>query len=348
MTYMQNYHLELVTWCASLWNTRYREFGGFDILAFVDSLGKQEKMVNGYGMTDPRFGESYNELISQWASTTFKNMMPMVLEVCKKTKVGFAVGEGGKLEMHAPTDLFKLVSTVFDNYFKAPHEVTLRGVLGLGFKMIQNFQTELMNIVNTESLIDIDAMMAMTNSSMQFITNTKGFCSQCAKLAGYQKEEIERMFSSGMIIKTWAGISNAAFLRFQQMLQNKLADDFMAIFNHKQFDCNAFTEKWFIYTGTLLQKLQKSYGTKCWRFVFEEFTTLYVGLIIKESSDTYKPSECVKFHSKVEQEIIDICHIFEEYVYEKDFEVHKNKLGAIRDILKDPPELIMGHIGILR
>jgi hypothetical protein len=60
MTYMQNYHLELVTWCASLWNTRYREFGGFDILAFVDSLGKQEKMVNGYGMTDPRFGESYN------------------------------------------------------------------------------------------------------------------------------------------------------------------------------------------------------------------------------------------------------------------------------------------------
>jgi hypothetical protein len=73
-----------------------------------------------------------------------------------------------------------------------------------------------------------------------------------------------------------------------------------------------------------------------------------VGLIIKESSDTYKPSECVKFHSKVEQEIIDICHIFEEYVYEKDFEVHKNKLGAIRDILKDPPELIMGHIGILR
>lgn len=43
-----------------------------------------------------------------------------------------------------------------------------------------------------------------------------------------------------------------------------------------------------------------------------------------------------------------IMNLFEEKTPQKDYAVANQKLEAFRDLLKDPPEKLMGHIGILR
>ena len=46
----------------------------------------EERLINSYGMSDQRFKNSYNELISTFCLRTFKATMPMILEVLERMK----------------------------------------------------------------------------------------------------------------------------------------------------------------------------------------------------------------------------------------------------------------------
>lgn len=46
-------------------------------------------MINEYGMNDPRYGNSYNELTATYCVRVFKNMTPLTMEVLEKMKKEF-------------------------------------------------------------------------------------------------------------------------------------------------------------------------------------------------------------------------------------------------------------------
>ena len=154
------------------------------------------------------------------------------------------------------------------------------------------------------------------------------------------------MVSNSLLVKGWANISNVSYLRVQAMLQVEMADDFMTISDHKLLIFDDFVEKWFIKLMGNLKKLFKSYGGKTWTFIWAEFTSLYIQMVIFKSAK-WKPEELKKLVAKVDGEIITMCNIFKDYVGDKDFSVHENKLQAIKGCFKDPAEQLIKHIGKL-
>lgn len=48
-------------------------------------------MITDYGMADPRYYNSYNEISATFCVRTFKNLMPLVIEVLDKMRTEFYV-----------------------------------------------------------------------------------------------------------------------------------------------------------------------------------------------------------------------------------------------------------------
>jgi hypothetical protein len=116
------------------WNLRLNDFNGFDILQLINILIKQESTISLYKMNDPRYQISLNKIVSTFCIRTFNNTMPMVLEVLDKMKTDFDIGEDKICTSHAPTDLFKFISAIFDSYKTAPFPEIAKAFLSLIFK----------------------------------------------------------------------------------------------------------------------------------------------------------------------------------------------------------------------
>ncbi len=59
---------------------------GLTILSFMNEIMEQKKMTEEFGMTDERYTNSFNELISTLCVRIFRNMIPIFLEVLEKMK----------------------------------------------------------------------------------------------------------------------------------------------------------------------------------------------------------------------------------------------------------------------
>jgi hypothetical protein len=59
-------------------------------------------------MTDQRYKNSYNELISTFCIRTFKVTMPMILEVLERMKTETYTERSVQLT-HGPVDMFKFI-----------------------------------------------------------------------------------------------------------------------------------------------------------------------------------------------------------------------------------------------
>ena len=106
---------------------------GVSILEFLNLLYAQEKSMGEFGMSDPRYSNSYNELTATFCVRTFKNIIPMVMEVLEKMKKEFYVEKNVCLS-HGPVDLFRFVSQVTELYRYCPQKVVINGMLSLCFK----------------------------------------------------------------------------------------------------------------------------------------------------------------------------------------------------------------------
>lgn len=344
--YMQHYHLHLTDWFADIWNKRYLELGASEIISIIDILFKQCSIIETYGMTDPRFAESWNELTQQFAQSLFGNIMPMILDVANKSKTDYSQAKD-RFVLNAPVDLFKLLNTVFDNYYKAQREIVMRGCLSLCYKLVSNFQSEFDNIVTNEQVLDLDVVIAMTNSNIDFIEQTKNFTGTISRISKVPKADVEMMFSQGMVIKNWANTSNVGFQRVQKILSDQIADSFLEVPNYKKFEIEGFCDKWFSFLMDKLFKLNKSYGKKCWATVYGEFTTMYVIMVIKHT-DEYKPADLTKIAKKVEDEVELINNVFSEKVPEKEYNEHKVKMEAIKLCFSAPQDILMIQVGVQR
>lgn len=76
--FMQNYHIEILKFACDLWNNNHLNFGGAEVVLFFKVIYKQKDIISSYGMREPRFDNSINELCSAFAIKTFRNVMPMI------------------------------------------------------------------------------------------------------------------------------------------------------------------------------------------------------------------------------------------------------------------------------
>lgn len=73
----------------AFYNKRYKELSGMVVLQIADLIIKQRKKCERYGMADGRFERAVSDLLSTFFTRTFKNMMPLILEVLEKMKTDY-------------------------------------------------------------------------------------------------------------------------------------------------------------------------------------------------------------------------------------------------------------------
>ena len=132
--YIKDYHKKFTKFVAEFWNTRMKEFDGMIIMQFLDIIYHQEHLINHYGMKDPRYSNSYNELISTFCVRTFKNMMPLILGVLKKMQTEYYKEKETICMSYGPVDLFKFINEVFGCYNYCKQEDVCKAILGLCYK----------------------------------------------------------------------------------------------------------------------------------------------------------------------------------------------------------------------
>lgn len=97
-------------------------------------------MTSEYGLSDPRYNNSYNEVISTFCVRTFKSIMPLIMTVLEKMKTeyeiekGVCLSNGSQTLTSGPTDLFKFISQILDMTKYCSHSDVINSMLSLAYK----------------------------------------------------------------------------------------------------------------------------------------------------------------------------------------------------------------------
>lgn len=132
--YTKTYHLNLTNFIVDFWQKKNEEFSGLHIITFLNLLKNQEKIINEYGMSDARYGNSYDEILGFFCIRSFNNVMPMAINVLEEMLKKYFIDKKGICTTHGPTDLFKLVSQLADCYNHCEEDDVLNAILGLCYK----------------------------------------------------------------------------------------------------------------------------------------------------------------------------------------------------------------------
>lgn len=150
-----------------------------------------------------------------------------------------------------------------------------------------------------------------------------------------------------MIIKNFAQISNSSFVRIQELIVFSLNHFFTQIKSHQEFKIEGFLEGIIEGIGPVFTMLGPSYAKKLWKFVYENFTTLYIQMIVI-MSQKYKSKETKLMLDKMKVEIEIFQDFFEEQISKKDFTAGKEKIENLIKTLTGNEEEIIHHIFELR
>lgn len=131
---MEHNHEAWTKIISTYYNTRYKELSGQNILEFTNLVSKQRKGINSYGMYDARYVQGLHDLMATFFTRTFKNMMPLVLEVLEKMKKDYSKERETICISYGPVDLFRFVNEVYDMSLGCADPIVQKGVLGLIFK----------------------------------------------------------------------------------------------------------------------------------------------------------------------------------------------------------------------
>jgi hypothetical protein len=106
-----------------------------EITDFLNLLHHQEHTINLYEMTDERYANSYNEIISTFCVRTFNNSMPILINHLKSFITKFYRDEEGVCMSHTPVDVFSVLSKIFDRYESCQTDDLASAMLGLIYKI---------------------------------------------------------------------------------------------------------------------------------------------------------------------------------------------------------------------
>lgn len=197
---MQKYHLLLTDFAALYWNRKFKKFSGVDIMQFLSVLYQQEITINTYGMTDPRYFNSYNEVSGTFCVRTFNNTMPMILEVLEKMQKDFYKEKDTICVSHGPTDLFRFINEVFDCYTYCPQVDICKSLLSLIFKMISSFQKEFKLVVLEAEDMTMEVFCALTNSNIKFMGAVRTFIERVKNSSGMDVADVQKVIINLKVI----------------------------------------------------------------------------------------------------------------------------------------------------
>lgn len=215
-------------------------YQGVQVLEFLNLLYTEEKIITDYGMSDPRYHNSYNEVSATFCVRTFKNLMPLIIEVLDKMRTDIYVeknvclSHGSRIVMLGPIDLFKFVNQVIDLYKFCPQKEILNNMMSLAFKLVSSFQAEFKIMVEESADMELDNFCALTNSNIKFISCMRQFLEATKDMSGVPVESLQKSFQFNFLMKTFAEISNGSYLRIQDLVKAKITEGFMAIQDYKK------------------------------------------------------------------------------------------------------------------
>lgn len=150
-----------------------------------------------------------------------------------------------------------------------------------------------------------------------------------------------------VIIRNFAQISNSSYIRIQELILYSINHFFSTVTSHQKFNIEKFLESLIEGIGSVFGMLSKNYSRKLWKFVYENFTTLYIQMIVI-LSQKYKKSKSHELLNKVLEEIEIFQDFFEEHVSRKDIKTNKEKLQDLIKVFTGSPEEIVPYIFNLR
>lgn len=145
-------------------------------------LLKEKVITEKYGMMDDRLRDGINDITASFCSRTFKNIMPMTLEVLEQMtkkyeieKDTICVSYGRQELLKGPVDLFKFLNEVIDLSMICPCQDVIKSTLGLINKILFAFQKEFKLMIADAEDMEMGVFCSMTNSSMKFFSALRSF-----------------------------------------------------------------------------------------------------------------------------------------------------------------------------
>ena len=173
-TVMETYHIKWTEQLRAGYNTLYKQMSGGQVVMFANLITKQTRLNTKYGMLDPRYERCLGDLMTTFYSRTFKNIMPLVLQVIERMKTEYYKEKDTICLSHGPVDLFKFVNEIIDQAIYCPSQLVIKGVLGLVAQIINNFQKEYKSLVLEAEDMEMPVFCSLTNSNVKFISALRG------------------------------------------------------------------------------------------------------------------------------------------------------------------------------
>lgn len=171
--YLKQYHIKLTRQCQRFWNDRMKEFTGMEITDFLNLLHKQEHTINLYEMTDERYANSYNEIISTFCIRTFNNSMPILMNHLRAFISSHYVDGDGVCMSHTPVDVFSVLSKIFDRYESCPTDDLASAILGLIYKIQCALIEEIKFALQKGPELSVEILSSISNSNLAFMANLR-------------------------------------------------------------------------------------------------------------------------------------------------------------------------------
>lgn len=91
-------------------------------------------MNEKFGLRDPRYSNSYKNLMASFCIRTFNRIIPLVLEVLDNMQKTYEINEDGYSITHGAVDFMRSINQIVNAYKHCEHHDSLLAILGLIYK----------------------------------------------------------------------------------------------------------------------------------------------------------------------------------------------------------------------
>ena len=106
-------------------------------------------------------------------------------------------------------------------------------MLSVCYKLVANFLVEFRKLVLEGEDIDLDNYCALANSNIKFMGCMRSFLDSTKDMTGVPVENLQKSFQQNFLMKNFAEISNASYLRIQDLVKTQVAEAFLGIQDYK-------------------------------------------------------------------------------------------------------------------
>jgi len=336
---LKHIHLRFTKGLVQFWSCRKSEISNQEILEFVHLMLKQEKIIDDYGMSDPRYKNSYADLIGTFNIRTYKTVEPLLQNIIDSMQKEYML-EGSICKSGGPTDLFKFINEIFNAGKTTPDPFVAKSILGLIFKLIFRFQELFLKLISETNDVTIEVYCALTNSNLGFIGYLRELCESADKHTELGLEEIYATIQQKVLLKKFGEISNMSFCRIQDLTAKIIAEKVTSLGELKAGGVGQTIEHIFHECKEISSKLLPTFRKKFLRYLLQRFVNLFAQYLIVQSLK-FLPSELADYKALIALQLDLIQEAFNLILDKKDVDQRLRPIMLIQSTLVEPPEEIV-------